>query len=137
MSETLIELRRMIAAVDELRSIYPDVPATTITAFLVIATTPGISSQHLKARLGVSQSATSRHLALLSEFSWNNQPGLNLVDSIEDPEDRRNKIAFLTAKGRGVATKLASVLRPDLVAPDPSLFPTAQDHIRRYRSGAR
>jgi len=137
MSETAIELRRLIAAIDEVRSLYTDVPSTTIVAFLIVASTPGINSQHLRKRLGVSQSATSRHLALLSEFSWNNQPGMDLVETVEDPEDRRNKIAFLTEKGKALAIKVSTLIRPSLAPPDPDAFPTARQHIQRYRSGAR
>lgn len=47
---------------------------------------------HLKTLTGLSQAAVSRNVAKLARAG--------LVESYEDPEDRRYKLARLTAKGR-------------------------------------
>jgi len=105
--------------------------------YMLVATSPGISSKDLISRVGVSQSSISRHIALLGEFSWSGGPGLELVESIEDPNDRRSKVNFLTIKGRQVAIQLARILDPTEADDiDPSQFPTAKEYVRRVR-GAR
>lgn len=136
MSEFLV-LRQMSAAIDEVRSLYADVPATTVQVFLLVAANPGISSKQLLQRAQGSQSAISRHLALLSEYSWRGGEGMDLVETVEDPEDRRNKIAFLKPKGKLLAVKLTRILNPTGPEPDPASFPTAAEYVRSVRAGPR
>ena len=58
---------------------------------------------------------------------------MTLIETIEDPEHRRNKIAFLTEKGKMVAYKVLRIIDPKLSAPNTDLFPSARDHIAGYR----
>lgn len=107
-------LGRLSAAIDEFRSLYPDAPILSFQVFLMIATHQGISSPELIRQLNVSQSSISRHLMILSTWTWQDKrPGLDLIETVEDAMDRRTKISILTAKGRALACSLIRILEPD------------------------
>lgn len=127
-------IKRMRRALDTFRTMYADIPATSVEVFLQVAIAPGISSKDLVSRVGVSQSAISRHLALLGDYDWKGGDGLGLIDLIEDPVDRRTKVAFLKPKGQALAAKLVTILDPDGDTPDS--FETADEYVKRVR-GAR
>jgi DNA-binding MarR family transcriptional regulator len=121
-------LSRLTVAIGEFRTVYPDVTATTIEVFLVIAANPGISSGDiLKKVSGVSQSAISRHIATLGEYNWKGGEGLKLIEAMDDPNDRRIRVSYLTATGKAMAMRLARILDPHGEQPEPSEFPTARE----------
>jgi DNA-binding MarR family transcriptional regulator len=127
---------RLAATIDEFRSLDKDIPGQAVVTFLVVAQKPGISSKELLQRIGVSQASISRNLALLGEWDRHGNPGLQLVDLIEDPVDRRNKIAFLTPRGKALVGKIANIMEPGLGEVDLTEFPTAKEYVRGVR-GAR
>lgn len=135
--ETSTQLRVLLRAVAEFRKLYADIPATTVEIFLIVATNSGVSSKRLCDRTGSSQSAVSRHLSLLGEYSWRGKDGLDLIEIIEDPQDRRSKLAFLRPKGKALAIKLVGIMDPKGTDPEPSDFTTADEHIKTVRGGAR
>ena len=47
----------------------------------------------------MSQSLCSRTVAALSKWQRRGTPGLDLIEAIEDPRERRRKIMYLTPKG--------------------------------------
>lgn len=128
-------IKRLAKAINVFRALYADIPTTTVAVFLQIAIRPGISSKELLDRVGASQSAISRHLALLGDYSWRGGEGLGLVDLIEEPTDRRIKVAFLKPKGQALAAKLMAILDPDGESPEG--FETADEYLKRVRGGAR
>lgn len=137
MNETLT-LRQLSHVIGSFRETSADIPAATLQAFLIVAANPGISSKEVMQRANVTQSAVSRHLATLGEFSWKGGEGLNLITTIEDPKDRRAKISFLNERGRQLAMKFLRTMDPQGDEPDPSFVPTAADHMRAFRrNGAR
>ena len=129
--------RAMTRTLSEMRELYPDIPAATIQVFLAIALEPGISGKELLDRVGISQSAVSRHLSILGEHSWRGGEGLGLIEVIEDLEDRRNKIAFLTPKGRTLAISFHRTLSPRGPTPIQADFPSASDHVQAHRTAWR
>lgn len=134
----LTPLRHMAFAFDAFREIYPDVSGTTVLVFLVVATNPGISSKDVLKRVpDASQSSISRHLATLGEYNWRGGEGLGLIEHMEDPRDRRNKVAFLSPRGKALAIRMAKAIDPKAPSPDPDSFPTAAEYIRSVRAGAR
>lgn len=54
---------------------------------------------------------------------------MDLIEVLEDPMDRRGKVAFLTAKGRTLSCVLLRILDPESQV-DPSAFLSAKDHLR-------
>lgn len=131
------QLRALTRAMSEFRKLYADIPVTTVEVFLAVAVNSGISSKDLRDRVGASQSAVSRHLALLGEYSWRGGEGMDLIEIVEDPEDRRSKLAFLKPKGQTLAIRLSAILDPQGDDPQPSDFLSAADHVKNVRGGAR
>ena len=128
-------LRKANAAIDIFRYIYPDIPATTIAMFFEIAMNDQVSSSELIDKLGISQSATSRNLSILGDVAWNGCAGLGLIDLVENPNDRRQKLSFLTPKGATLAAKINRMMGGE----DCSVvkFETADNFIKEWRKTVR
>jgi DNA-binding transcriptional ArsR family regulator len=106
-------LQRLNLAVEEFRGHYPDAPALSLQAFLTVATNQGVPTADLKRRMGIPQPAMSRHLLLLSTWTWQGtRPSLDLIEIRDDPKDRRYKLSYLTTKGRLLACSLTRILDP-------------------------
>ncbi|MFZ3584692.1 hypothetical protein ACOI1H_21425 [Loktanella sp. DJP18] len=118
-------------ALEIFRQIYPDIPATTIMVFLQVVIRPGISSRDTAEAIGSSQSAISRHFSMLGEYTWRGEEGWGLVDLIEEPTNRRMKVAFLTSKGQALAEKIAVAIDPTGRSLPPA--ETADAYVRRVR----
>ena len=132
MGDHITALSRMATVVSEFRTIYPEVTASTVEVFLAVAVTPAQTSADLVKRIGVSQSAVSRHLSILGEYSWRGGEGLDLITLVDDPRDRRGKLAFLSLKGRQMAVRLARILDPEVIA-TPADFPEPKAYVRSMR----
>tara|TARA_Y100001934_G_C11987645_1_gene601621 strand:+ start:124 stop:459 length:336 start_codon:yes stop_codon:yes gene_type:complete len=53
----------------------------------------------LRNYVNISQASISRNCAALGRIHRKGQPGLGLIDTVEDMFDRKRKIVFLTPKG--------------------------------------
>jgi DNA-binding MarR family transcriptional regulator len=110
----------------------PDEPETAfmpLQAFeilMLIGLFPGITMNDLSERTGLAQSSVSRNVAMLSEYHRLGKPGFNLVETHEDPYERRRKVLFLNDKGRRALTRMASTLYP---GQEPPTFPKAREHL--------
>lgn len=93
-----------------LRSLDATFPIQGWQVFLAVAQSPGISQPDLEETVGISQSAVSRHVFALSKFAAFNRPGMGMVEAIDNPMNRREKVVNLTPKGERVAEKLAQLL---------------------------
>ena len=60
----------------------------------------GITMQGIEKRTRLALGSVSRNLMSLGEWHRLGKPGLGLVETVDDPTERRRKIAFLTKKGR-------------------------------------
>lgn len=90
---------RLRAALTRFRDVHPEVTALQIEFFLAIVAQPGITQRALYSLLGTNDSVSSRTLAILSEFGSRGTQGLELVRLETNPEDRREKLCFVTKKG--------------------------------------
>jgi DNA-binding MarR family transcriptional regulator len=93
-------LQRMEMIKREERDIDPLMPAQTMHVFITIAMNPGISMQKLSEKTNLAQSSCSRNVAALSKWHRLGKAGYDLVEAIEDPEDRRQKVMFLNTRGK-------------------------------------
>lgn len=109
-STNLGGLNRLAGAIEELRSINPELPAQTAMTFLVVALNPGLKIGDIGDRLGVSHAAASRNVGALGSGVRGGAAGLNLIATEESPEDSRAKVVNLTSKGMRLAEKLAKTL---------------------------
>jgi DNA-binding MarR family transcriptional regulator len=60
--------------------------------------------------LKTSQASCSRNVAALGKWHKFGEPGLDLVDWVEDPAERRRKIIFLTPKGGARVQEILSAM---------------------------
>jgi DNA-binding MarR family transcriptional regulator len=80
---------------------------------LEVAQKPGLTMQELADRTGLALSSVSRNLMALGEWHRLRKPGLGLVDTIEDPKERRRKIAFLSIRGRQFVERCLKSIMPE------------------------
>lgn len=98
-------LSKAILLLEELRKHDPEFPAQQAVALLAIAREEGMTQQKVAALVGASKSAAQRILDKLSDRGTGNAPGLGLIEVRPGP-DARERLAFLTPKGRRVVQSL-------------------------------
>jgi DNA-binding MarR family transcriptional regulator len=107
-------LEHLIGLLDNFRKLDTEMPIQHVVSFLNIALNEekedGFSVQDLENLIHLSQSATSRNVQALSKWFKPNIPGHDLVESYENPMDRRKKVVRLNAKGRSMATNVLRFL---------------------------
>lgn len=84
-----------------------DIGSQTILTFLIIAQAgnSGLPQSQLLKLTGMTQAGVSRNLSRLGQGSPRDE-GLRLVESHEDPMNRRHKVVSLTSEGRKVLEKI-------------------------------
>ncbi|MER9596094.1 helix-turn-helix domain-containing protein [Mesorhizobium sp. M0244] len=114
--------RRLLSFIEEFRKLSPNIQAGQIAVFLHIMGEPGISMKDIERRTGLSSTAVSRNVLALSEWFKHprpavgdhpavpGEPGHDLVETVEDPADRRNKIVRPKPKGVRVYNTLIQLL---------------------------
>ena len=104
------EIHRLIAVIEITRAEDPVMPIQMLQTFLAVARQPGITMYQLGEILKTSQASCSRNVAALSKWHKFGEPGLDLVEGVEDPVERRRKIIFLTPKGRALVQEILSAM---------------------------
>lgn len=99
-----------------------------------VAIHPGITMQELEKATDLSLASVSRNLMALGKYHRLGKPGLYLIETADDPTERRRKIAFLTPKGRKFVEDVISVGLP---ASERVEFeaPTATEFLNRSYRG--
>lgn len=114
--EAVATVTKVMAA---FRALDPDLPIQYALSFLTIAENEGLSIGELAERLGIAQSSASRNVAALSRWHSFGKAGLDLVQAVEDPSERRRKVVTLTDRGRAFLDTLASIVTPVEATPGP------------------
>lgn len=91
----LLEAMKLVRKQEQAELLTPQ--AIQIT--LIVALEPGITTQTLETRTGLSLASISRNLAALGKWHRLGRPGLDYVERVEDPQERRRTLMFLTKKG--------------------------------------
>ena len=68
--------------------------------FIVAQSEEGMSLTDIAKKAGIGLATASRHVAALGKINRKKEDGLKLIESFEDPMERRKKIIRLTSKGR-------------------------------------
>ncbi len=101
----------LLAAVELFRTIDPEIQAQAIAVFCVVARNGHpVPMGEIKRQLGIAQSSVSRNVALLGERNRHGRDGPDLVQSWENPDNRREKLVELTPAGHRLRTLLHTVL---------------------------
>lgn len=106
--------RGLYRALSRLRDFHPDMTVQQALCFMYIAGNPGTSQVAIMKDIGISDSLVSRAIALFTDVGVRNYAGLDLVIMRNHPEDRRQKVLELTAKGR----RLMEDILKDVLAGD-------------------
>ena len=107
-------LRNTALILEELRKLAPEMQMQTALVLLYAALNPEQTMRELGERIGISQAAMSRNVALLGKGLKPGVEGFGLLTAEEDPYERRRKIIKVTTKGERVCRSLAALTNPDL-----------------------
>ena len=95
------EIRTAIRILEEFKKIDPDITLPSMLTFLYAVERDGQAGNQFEIdqRLGMSGATASRAVAHWLPFKRPRVAGLNMMDSIPDPEDRRYKMITLNRRG--------------------------------------
>lgn len=82
------------------REVEKDMPMSMAIIFIWVALNEGSTQVEMRQALDMPSATSSRNLAALSKVHRLGKAGHDLVEWVENPEDRRAKLLYLTAKGK-------------------------------------
>ena len=102
------EIRTAIRVLEAFKGIDPDITLPSMLTFLYAAERDGMPGNQydVDQRLDMSGATASRSVAHWLNFKRPRVPGLGMMDSVPDPEDRRYKMLTLTRKGLDFLKKI-------------------------------
>ena len=102
------DLNKLIEALNQFCSLNHTMHVPTALVFMQVAIQPGIRKPTIQRRLGLSASACSRHIRMLTKdgYSGTAASGFDLVWTDLDPQDARQKRVWLTTDGVALAQSL-------------------------------
>ncbi len=103
-------LRTLVHIQQTFREMNEAIAPQQIEILFEIASQPGLTQQELANRTGMALSSISRNLMALGEWNRSGKPGLSLIETADDPEERRRHIAFLSPKGRSLVHRILQQL---------------------------
>ena len=103
---------RLKHALSAFREVYSDFPMPMMLVFMEVcqAGRDGLTITQVEKRVGISQSAASRHCRMLTNEGVRGREGLNLCDWHYDVADRRIRIIKLNSNGLTLEKKLDEAL---------------------------
>ena len=104
----------LIRIIEEMRKFDPQMESQAIAVFFLVFIgegTEGISMQEIAKQLDLAQSSVSRNVFKLSVVNRHRERGVGLLESYEDPLERRRKLVKTTAKGKRVWDSLVSLVK--------------------------
>ena len=107
------ETRTLIRALEEFHRLDPDITLPSILTFLYVNERDGLSENqsYCQDRLGMSMATVSRAVSHWAEYKRPRVDGLNMIESIPDPEDRRYKIVTLKRSGLEFVQKVIGAMK--------------------------
>ena len=85
---------------ETLRDLDAGMTVDTAMTFLAVAEREGRSIRALGEQTLQPQASVSRSVNVLGQWGSGRKSGLGLVETSDDPEDRRRKLVMLSPKGR-------------------------------------
>lgn len=101
------ELFKYLRIVDAFRAVDQDMPIGQIAFFLHASREEGSTLRDVAQMANCKMATASRYLSTLSVKGRKTDDGLNLLYYEENPVDRRQKLIYLTDKGRKLLDTLA------------------------------
>lgn len=103
-------LRALYGMAEKLRGMDPDLPVVQMSVLFYVALHPEVAQKDIGEALNLPSSTASRSVASLSKYHRLGKMGLELVESYEDPVNRRVKLVRLTPKGASFIRNLLDSL---------------------------
>lgn len=105
-------LRTVIRVLEEFKKVDPDITLPSMLTFLYAVERDGQAGNQyeIDKRLDMSGATASRAIAHWLPFKRPRVAGLNMMESIPDPEDRRYKMITLNRRGLEFAQKLEAAV---------------------------
>lgn len=102
--------RSIFTILNRLRELDENMPLAQAVVFAWAVLNEGKTQVDLRRDLDMVASTASRNLAALSKVHRLGKPGLDLIQWVENPDDRRAKLIYLTTRGQHLAAKLLEPL---------------------------
>lgn len=102
------EIRTAIRVLEAFRDVDPDITLPSILAFLYYAETDGQAGNQfaMEQRLDMSTATASRATSHWLKWKRPKVSGLDMLESIPDPEDRRYRLITLNQSGTKFVEKI-------------------------------
>lgn len=107
------KMERVQRMMNLLRLLDREVPAQVLATFFYVAAHDNCHKQAVEQDLQLSTAAGSRCTEKLTDQSWINKPGLDLIIKEIDPANKRRQQLRLTAKGRALVHQIEEILYGD------------------------
>jgi len=106
------EIRTAIRLLETFKQIDPDITLPSMLTFLYTVERDGQAGNQsaIDQRLDMSGATASRAIAHWLDYKRPRVAGLNMMESIPDPEDRRYKMITLNRRGLEFAAKIEDAI---------------------------
>jgi DNA-binding MarR family transcriptional regulator len=102
-----MQLNDSVKFLKNVQKVNNEMPLQQLLCLLVVAKDDeGLSLTEVAREADVSLTTASRYISALGKQNRKREEGLNLIESYEDPMERRKKIIRLTPKGKATLRKL-------------------------------
>lgn len=103
-----MNLEKLLKMVSKFRDLDPDLsfPEAHVLLLVALAGDDGISLTDISEKSELGLSTVSRHAAALGKINRKHEQGLQLIQTHEDPMERRRRLATLTGKGKAFMNQL-------------------------------
>lgn len=98
----LAAVRQLLSGVEPFFRISGNMTLRAAQVFLVVSEHEGLTVTEYARKIGVTVGTVSRHLIDLSERDRHFENGPGLVEAQESPSSRRERLYFLTHRGRAL-----------------------------------
>jgi len=103
-----MKLEDAIKCIVELRNIDPEMPIAEAHCLFLLAKAgdDGLSLTEISKNVDIAMATASRYVGNLGKINRFKEEGFKLVESFEDPMERRKKIIRLTGKGKALINRI-------------------------------
>ena len=108
-------LHQFTAAIRILQAHDPQMQLQTVICYLMVAQFGPCHLSNIRDTANVSQASVSRNCSALGTIHRRGIPGLGLVETWEDPMNRKSKIVGLTKKGILLKQSLISAISREYI----------------------
>jgi len=103
--------RAQFVALRRLREVYPDMTILQAMAFFYVAGNEGVPQKQVREHLEAGADSTaSRILGMLADVGFRGTAGVGLILFKNNPHDRRERLMYLSPKGKRLMASIMSDL---------------------------